>query len=380
MVRSANFGHTGPMAAVRERLRDPVVWGNAFLLVKAAGAAVLAWVLAKSVFGLAQPFLAPWAALLTVHATVYRTFARGAQQVAAAVLGVLLAFAAGAVFGVNAASLGVVLLVALAVGTTRALRDESTTAATTALVVLLAGYSGDRAWSATRLLDTLIGIAVGLLVNLLVWPPLRDRTAARQVDVIDDRLGALLCDIARAMREGARARGGRAVGRAHPRARPGHLRRLGRPAPGARERAPEPAPHGGRAGDASHQPRAAAGAPRAGGGRHAAAWRGRSARRVGRRLGRRASATTWLDLVARAGAAVSEADAAAITRVREDLESAAREWFRDGAEPTPRPVQGALIVNLRNILEAMDAVAEAQPVRVEARPAAALGGLRKSIA
>ena len=69
------------MGAVRDRLRDPVVWGNAFLLVKAAGAAVLAWVLAKSVFGLAQPFLAPWAALLTVHATVYRTFARGAQQV-----------------------------------------------------------------------------------------------------------------------------------------------------------------------------------------------------------------------------------------------------------------------------------------------------------
>jgi hypothetical protein len=43
-------------------------------------------------------------------------------------------------------------------------------------------------------------------------------------------------------------------------------------------------------------------------------------------------------------------------------------------------VQGALIVNLRNILEAMDAVAEAQPVRVDARPAAALGGRRKSIA
>jgi hypothetical protein len=54
--------------------------------------------------------------------------------------------------------------------------------------------------------------------------------------------------------------------------------------------------------------------------------------------------------------------------------------FRVGAATAPRPVQGAVIVNLRNILEAMDAVAEAQPVRVEARPAAALGGRRKSIA
>jgi hypothetical protein len=43
-------------------------------------------------------------------------------------------------------------------------------------------------------------------------------------------------------------------------------------------------------------------------------------------------------------------------------------------------VQGALIVNLRNILEAMDAVDEAQPVRVETRPAATVGEPRKSIA
>ena len=183
------------MDAVRERLRDPVVWGNAFQLVKTVGAAVIAWVLARSVFGLAQPFLAPWAALLTVHATVYRTFARGLQQVAAAVLGVLLAVAADAVLGVKAASLGALLLVAMAVGTTRALRDESTTAAATALVVLLTGYSSDRGMLVDRLFDTVIGITVGLLVNLLVWPPLRDRSAARQVDVIDDRLGALLSDM-----------------------------------------------------------------------------------------------------------------------------------------------------------------------------------------
>jgi len=87
---------------------------------------------------------------------------------------------------------------------------------------------------------------------------------------------------------------------------------------------------------------------------------------------------TWLDLVGRAGTAVSEADAQAVTRVREDLESAARAWF--AADSAPRPVQGALIVNLRNILEAMDAVAEAQPVRVESRPAVALAEHRKSIA
>ena len=76
----------------------------------------------------------------------------------------------------------------------------------------------------------------------------------------------------------------------------------------------------------------------------------------------------------------SQADAGAITRVREDLEAAARELFGATTDRTPRPVHGALIVNLRNILEAMDAVADAQPVRVDARPAMSISGRRKSIA
>ena len=90
----------------------------------------------------------------------------------------------------------------MAAGATRRLRAESTTAAATALVVLLTGYAGDSGMLLARLLDTVIGIGVGLLINLLVWPPLHDRAAARRVDRIDDELGALLGDMARRLREG----------------------------------------------------------------------------------------------------------------------------------------------------------------------------------
>ena len=54
-----------------------------------------AWVIAASVLDLQQPFLAPWSALLVVHATVYRTFSKGMQQVAATVVAVLLATVVG---------------------------------------------------------------------------------------------------------------------------------------------------------------------------------------------------------------------------------------------------------------------------------------------
>ena len=95
-------------ASWRERLRDPIMWSGASQLLKTAFAAVLAWVLAAHVFGLEQPYLAPWAALLTVHATVFASLRRGVRQAGASLLGVLVAFAAGQLFGVSAVSVGAV--------------------------------------------------------------------------------------------------------------------------------------------------------------------------------------------------------------------------------------------------------------------------------
>src|SRR5262245_50212487 len=125
------------------RLRDPVAWADAAQLIKTALAAVIAWLVAVHVFDLSQAFLAPWAALLTVHATVFGTVRRGVQQVATSVLGVLIAFAAGGVLGISAAAIGAVVFAGLVAGRLRGLHDQTTTAAATALVVLTAGYADD---------------------------------------------------------------------------------------------------------------------------------------------------------------------------------------------------------------------------------------------
>ena len=346
------------------RLRDPVAWSRLLQLVKTVAAAVIAWELALHVLDLRQPFLAPWAALLTVHATVYRTFRRGAQQVGATVLGVLLAFAAGSVLGVNAASLAIVLFAGLLAGSSRVLRAESTTAAATALVVLLAGYSDSSGVLVTRLADTGIGVAVGLLVNLLVWAPMGDRIAARRVDAIDDRLGELLADVAAGLREveaGDEALEGwtqrtRDIDR--------DIDEGWADVRQARE-------------SARLNPR------------RRASERGRTAGSFEEVLSRleQANAETrsmirtiliagttpdtwdlrfvapWLALLARAGAAMRAADVAGLTALRTDLEGLARELAPELMETARWPVYGALLVNLRNILEAMGAVAEAQPVR-----------------
>ena len=179
-------------AGLRRRSNDPIFWNDALQLFKTVAAAVIAWVVATSVLDLPQPFLAPWAALLVVHATVYRTFSQGARQVAATGLGVVLAWAVGGALGLDTVAVAVALVVGLVIGALTWFEDQETTIAATALVVLTTGFSQNDSMLVSRLLDTGIGIGVGLLVNAVVWPPLRRRTAITAIDKVDDRIGRLL--------------------------------------------------------------------------------------------------------------------------------------------------------------------------------------------
>jgi cell shape-determining protein MreD len=353
-------------ASLRQRLHDPVLWTNTSQLIKTVLAAVIAWLLAVHVFHISQAFLAPWAALLTVHATVFRTLKRGVQQVGASVLGVLLAFAAGSLLGLNALSLGLVLLAGLLAGSVRGLRSETTTAAATALVVLTAGYSNDGGMLVARLLDTGIGIAVGLLVNLLVWPPLRDRAAAHQVGVIDDRIGELLSDMAAAMQRGCReedidgwiartgeldhdvdqawsvVRQARESGRFNPR----------RGAAGRMRAAEDFEPILARVEQAVAEARSMARTIRLA--------------RIPPEHWHPSFRGPWLDLLARAGRAISGADKTAVEAVGADLEAFAGALDVDELPRGFWPVGGALLVNLRNIVDALGAVADRQPLEVPA--------------
>lgn len=185
---------------LRDRFRDPIFYNDALQLFKTALAAVLAWVVAASVLDLPQPFLAPWAALLVVHATVFRTFSQGAQQVLAAVVGVLVASAVGHLLGPGTTAVAMAMLLGLVIGSLKWFGAETTTIAATALVVLTTGFNDDSMlWS--RLVDTGIGVLVGLLVNAVVWPPLRRRTALIAMDRIDDRIGELLGEMGQTLAE-----------------------------------------------------------------------------------------------------------------------------------------------------------------------------------
>lgn len=183
------------------RLRSPATQTDLLQVAKTVVAAVGAWLLAAEVFHLAQPFLAPWTALLTVHATVYRTLSRGAQSVVATVLGIALSVAAVALIGLNVGALALALLVGLLLARLRPLRQEGVAVATTALFVLTTGFEQQQQVLAERFLDVLLGVAVGVVVNLAVYAPLNDRGAQEQVDEVTRQLGGLLRRMAADLRE-----------------------------------------------------------------------------------------------------------------------------------------------------------------------------------
>ena len=343
---------------VDERLRDPIWWNDILQLAKTVLAAVVAWVIAASVLDLPQPFLAPWAALLVVHATVYRTFSKGIQQVAATVVAVLLATLVGESLGLTTGSIALLLVVSLLLGAVPWLGVEATTIATTGLVVLTTGFDDD-AMLAYRLLDTAIGVGVGLLVNVAVWPPLRRRTAAQAMDRIDDSIGELLIDIADGLGAGCRDEDVTAwIDRT--RDLDGDLDHAWSLVRQAQE-------------SARMNPRRSAKEMKDPKRWHELLRRMEQAvaetRSLGRTLDSHQTHTTWggtfadpwTAMLRDAGRGARDADPVVLGAVRTRLEVFSEEMR--ATERSPEwPIYGALIINLRNIVDAMGEVAAANPI------------------
>ncbi|MDZ5660217.1 aromatic acid exporter family protein [Nocardioides sp. S-58] len=344
---------------INDRLGDPIWWNDLLQLGKTVLAAVAAWVLAASVLDLPQPFLAPWAALLVVHATVYRTLSNGTQQVAATVVAVLLATVVGEVLGLTTGAIALLLVVALLLGAVPWLGAEATTIATTGLVVLTTGFDNDTLL-VSRLLDTAVGVAVGLLVNVMVWPPLGRHAAAKALDRVDEGIGELLVEMADGL--GSRC-GQEDVDGWVDRTRDideelDHAWALVRQAQESARMNPR------RSARAMKEPRQWHGLLRRM--EQAVAETRSLARTLGSQQSHRETwgeefSRAWIGMLRDAGRAAVDADPEGMLAVRARLVSLSDD-LRRTERSAEWAIYGALIINLRNIVDSMDVVAEANPI------------------
>lgn len=177
------------------RIKRPEFVTDLLQIIKSVLAATAAWWLSAAVLSSQMPFLAPWTALLTVHATVYRSLSRGAQSTVASTIGVALSFVIGNYLGVSIWTFALALFVGLVGARLSWIRDEGIAIATTAIFILGSGFGSQQPLLLERIGEVALGVAVGLVVNLIIIPPIRDRQASRYIDSINRRMGNVLINM-----------------------------------------------------------------------------------------------------------------------------------------------------------------------------------------
>jgi uncharacterized membrane protein YgaE (UPF0421/DUF939 family) len=158
---------------------------------KTALAAVIAWELARRLLG-GSPLLAPLTALLVTQLTVVETVTGSLQRVGSVVVGVLLAVLLADLLGLQWWSIGLVVFASLAIAQVLRLGEHRMEVPISALLVFAVGGQPSAAW--TRVLETLIGAAVGVVVNVVVAPPVYVQSAGEAIGELAERMARLLRD------------------------------------------------------------------------------------------------------------------------------------------------------------------------------------------
>ncbi len=193
----------GWSATTRAAVRSPgPERTDALLLVKSAVAAVLAWQLAVRLMHSATPFYAPLAALLVVDKTIVRSIWQSVERVVAVVVGMSVAWLVGTTVGVTWWSMVPVMLLALLIGRWDRLGDHGIQVPVMVLLSLLTVQWDNVDFTFLTIVETVLGGAVGVLVNAVVLAPMHLTAPRRAVLGLTERVQGLLDDMAEGLREG----------------------------------------------------------------------------------------------------------------------------------------------------------------------------------
>jgi len=145
------------------------------------------------------PLIAALTALLVVQATLSSTLVNGVQRVLSVVSGVALAVLFVAVVGLSWWSLAALVAASILVGQLLRLGPHLVEVPISAMLVLGVGASGAESVGGDRVLETLIGAAVGMLVNVVFPPAVQTRYAAQSVERFAGEIAGLLEEAAAAL-------------------------------------------------------------------------------------------------------------------------------------------------------------------------------------
>lgn len=168
-------------------------------VAKASVATIAAWLLAGWLIPGPLPVFAAIAALLVVQPSVNQSLGKAIERSIGVILGVLVATGLSLVFGQNSWVVLVAIMIAMLVAwSLKMTPGTSNQVAISAMLVLALGASSPE-YSIDRIIETLIGAAIGIIVNALIVPPVALAPARRDISLLGGELAASLDRLASAL-------------------------------------------------------------------------------------------------------------------------------------------------------------------------------------
>ncbi|WP_314174730.1 FUSC family protein [Streptomyces winkii] len=208
-ARAAPRRGTGRLTQWLHRARSPDGHERQTLTLigKSTLVASISWFIAYVVMHAQTPAFAPFSAVLIVQITAYQSLLQALRYVGAVSVGVSLQGFFGALAGPNLVSFVLVALVAVTIGRWRRLGAQGPQVATAAFFAFSTYAAAASQSQGLRelgqiVLLVLIGCGVGIVVNVLVLPPMRYRSAEYGIRALGRSLCDLAVDISEALRAG----------------------------------------------------------------------------------------------------------------------------------------------------------------------------------
>ncbi|MFE4228515.1 aromatic acid exporter family protein [Arthrobacter sp. NPDC056886] len=180
-----------------------LLWPRLQLALKAALAAGIAFAIAPFMPGSAAeyPYYAPLGALVAMYENVAGSMRQGLQTLVGLAIGVGLAFMLFSLGQPTPLTVAVVMGLGVILAGLPRIGSGRDWIPTAALLVLLVGGHNPDTFSFGYLFQMAVGVTVGIVVNLLVFPPLHFRAAALSIAELRQALAQQLWDMGEALKE-----------------------------------------------------------------------------------------------------------------------------------------------------------------------------------
>ncbi|HZW41001.1 MAG TPA: FUSC family protein [Agromyces sp.] len=168
-------------------------------IAKASVATIAAWLVAGWLIPGPLPIFAAIAALLVVQPSVNQSLGKAIERSIGVILGVVIATGLSFAFGQSSWIILLAIVIAMLVAwALKMTPGTSNQVAISAMLVLALGASSPE-YALDRVIETLIGAAIGIVVNALVVPPVALTPARRDLALLGGELAASLDRLASAL-------------------------------------------------------------------------------------------------------------------------------------------------------------------------------------